>query len=192
VTQATAINKPTLQQVTIGSTTSYYWLLDGTNDYLQGTFGGGANSQPFTIFAVAKLDASVVNDNSYRFMFDGLNTTNRAEFFKDAAPSPDAWVMNAGGNVTGGAADSDWNIWTGLFNAASSQFWLNGVSEAAGDASTKVLDGLIIGSQRVIANYWKGYIGQYLIYPGNLSTADKNQVGEYLSTVTGIAWTTIT
>jgi hypothetical protein len=49
-----------------------------------------------------------------------------------------------------------------------------------------------LGARFNAVNNWKGDIGPILIYPGNLSNADKNQVGEYLASVTGISWTTIT
>jgi hypothetical protein len=193
VTQATAGNRPTLQQVTIGSVTSYVWLLDGTNDYLLGAFGGGAISQPLTIFSVGQLDVTAVNDNTFRHLLAGSADTNAPLIRQRSVTSPDSWEIRSGTPLVGGDSDGNWNIWTVLFNGASSQFWLNGVSETTGNAGSTGMDGLTIGGQAVNGQLpWKGDIGQILIYASNLSNADKNQVGEYLASVTGISWSTIT
>lgn len=192
IVQATTANKPTLQQVTINSVTSYVWRFDGTNDSLKGAFGGGAISQPFTVFAVAKLDATLVNDNTFRIWIDSDDTSNRMVLQKSSLATPDNWRIFGGAALSGGDADANWNIWTALFNGVSSQFWLSGVSEASGDAGAGTPDGITVGSAYNAAFFWKGDIGPILIYPGNLSTVDKNQVGGYLERVTGIAWTTIT
>jgi hypothetical protein len=191
ISQATTANKPTLQQVEINGVTSWVWLLDGVNDFLQGAFGGGAIAQPFTVFAVAQLDATIVDDNKNHHITDG-DASGRLILQKVSTGTPDTWRIYGGAPLQGGAADASWNIWTALFNAASSQFWHNGVSEASGDAGSDSVDTLTVGSNYLGDVVWKGYIGQILIYPGNLSNADKNEVGGFLELATGIAWTTIT
>jgi hypothetical protein len=192
VVQATAGNRPTIQDVTIGSVTSYVWQFDGTNDFLQAAFGGGAISQPFTVFAVAQLDATAVNDGLRHVIIDGDDSSNRMVMRQELVGTPQFWGLFGGTGLIGGSSDSNWNSWTSLFNGISSQFWLNGVSEASGNAGANTPNGITVGALWNATQPWKGYIGQILIYPGNLSTADKNQVGEYLASVTGISWTTIT
>jgi hypothetical protein len=193
VVQATAGNRPTLQQVTIGSVTSYVWRFDGVNDFLQGAFGGGAISQPLTIFAVGKLDAAAVNDNDFHHLFGGNTSVDAPILRQRSVTTPDSWEIRAGTPLVGGDSDGSWNIWAALFNGASSQFWASGVSEASGAAGSTGLSGLTVGGiYPTSASFWEGDIGQILIYSGNLSNADKNQVGEYLASVTGISWTTIT
>lgn len=191
IVQATTDNKPTLQQATINSVTSYVWRFDGTNDSLQGAFGGGAISQPFTVFAVAKLDAAAVNDNISRAVLDGITGAEMA-VYKRSNESPDSWSLYAGSFLVDGAANSDWLIRTASFNGVTSQLWHNGVSQVSGNAGAHSPTGVIVGSATAAVFPWLGDIGPILIYPGNLSTADKNQVGLYLERVTGIVWTTIT
>jgi hypothetical protein len=105
----------------------------------------------------------------------------------------DQWGIYSGISfIRGGTSDTSPHIIACLFNGSLSQFWVDGSSIANGNAGSAVLDGLTLGSNHQSAQFWKGYIGPILIYPGNLSTADKNQVGEYLASVTGISWSTIT
>ena len=78
-----------------------------------------------------------------------------------------------------------------MVNGASSGLWANGVSKASGNAGTKVMDGLTVGTASGGTLPWKGYVGQRLIYTSNLSDADKNQVGQYLADYYGLTWTDI-
>jgi hypothetical protein len=188
VVQGTAANRPTLQQVTIGSVTSNVLRFDGTNDYLRGTFGGGAISQPFTMFFFAKLTAGDSND---RRLIDGDDATNNVVFQQEGGGGG-SWLINAGASVQSVASyDTDNNLWCLLLNGASSQAWKNGVSVISGNAGANALDSLTLGANFLGIKNWLGDCGQVLIYPGNLSTADKNQVGGYLASATGISWTTI-
>ena len=190
VNQAVAGNKPTLRLNVLNGLP--VMRFDGTADYLQGAFtNGGALAQPFTVFAVAQLDASVVNDDVTRFMVDGDDATNRLGLYKTSTTAPDAWGIYAGTGLLGSAADTDWNIWTGLFNGVSSQFWHNGISEASGNAGAHQPDGISIGTSSGFTSFWKGDIAEIIIYAGNLPTADKNQVGSYLGQRYGIVYTSI-
>lgn len=191
IVQATTDNKPTLQQATVGSVTSYVWRFDGANDYLQGAFGGGVVTQPYTLFVVEKLDASVVNAGDM-VMLDGDDSSRSMRIQQWSSPAPDSFMVYAGTALSDGASNSTPSIFTILWNGGSSQLWLSGVSAASGSAGTRNVDGITVGALFSGTFNWKGDIGQILIYSGNLSTADKNQVGEYLERVTGIAWTTIT
>jgi hypothetical protein len=113
--------------------------------------------------------------------------------FVDKAPAPDEWAIYArgAGAVTGSASDANWNIWTVVFNGASSQFWHNGVSEGAGNPGTDSQDGLHVFCHWNQANFWKGDCVEILLYDANLSDADKNQVGNYLATRYALAYADI-
>ena len=78
-----------------------------------------------------------------------------------------------------------------LFNGAGSQFWHNGISEAAGNAGVRVFDGLVIFASNAFTAPWKGDATEIILYDANLSDADKNQVGQYLATRYGLAYTDI-
>lgn len=194
VNQAVVGNKPTLQNGA-GDLLNGHPVVrgDGANDYLQGAFtNGGAMAQPNTIFAVAALDAAAVNDNAANTICDGDDIANRHILGTRSIPNPDEWFIYAGSNLDGGVADSNWNIWTALFNGATSRFWHNGVAKcAAGAGGAQVIDGLTLFSQQQIAFHWNGDITEILIYDANLSDADKNQVGAYLATRYAIAYTDI-
>lgn len=189
IVQATSGAKPTYKTGILNG--QPVLRFDG-GDSLIGAFAGGAISQPYTIFVVSQLSAGAVNDNNTHFLTDGNDATNRAGVFKNAGTTPDSWALFAGANLVGGNSDSDWNIWTILPNGASSQFWDSGVSEASGNAGANSIDGLAVGARYDgTASWWIGDIAEVLIYTGNLSTADKNQVAQYLSTKYAIAYTPI-
>jgi len=172
VTQATAANQPLyVASIQNGHAGMY---LDGTNDYLQGAFTtGGALSQPFNVFAVAQLDASVVGNNTYRQLIEGADATHRLGFFQDSGPAPDAWTMQCGAILTGGATDANWRIWSLLANGASSEFWKNGVSEAAGNAGADNTTGIIVGAFYTVASFWKGNVVSIVIIDPSLSDAQR-------------------
>jgi hypothetical protein len=187
LTQGTAASKPTLQQVTINSVTSVIWRLDGTDDFLRVAAFAGAIAQPYTAFAVAKLSATA---NVFRQVTDGPGLSSRVGMYQR---NTTAWAITCGTELIDGASDTNWNIWTLLANGASSQFWHNGISKASGNAGTQSLTGLVVGANtNGSGGYWIGDIGQILVYPGDLSLADKNQVNDYLERVTGISVTAIT
>ncbi len=150
-------------------------------------------NQPYTVFAVAQLDAAVVNDGATNLLLYGDDGGNYIQLATYPVDNPDSWRINAGANVRNnpGTADSDWNVWTAVFNGASSQFWHNGVSEAAGDAGANAIDGATIGSTHLGAAPWKGDVTEILYYDANLSDADKNQVGQYLADRYGLGYTSI-
>lgn len=148
---------------------------DGTADYLQGAYTiGGALSQPFSVFAVAQLDVSEVNDNGRNALIDGDDSTNRMLAYKLELTTPDQWSIYAGtAAVSGNAGNSNWNIWSILWNGASSQFWHNGISQATGNPGADNADGLIIGADRIGTSWWEGYVNSVIICDPSLSDADR-------------------
>ncbi|NIV36798.1 MAG: hypothetical protein GWN58_47395, partial [Anaerolineae bacterium] len=153
---------------------------------------GGALTQAFTYFAVAKLDAGAVNDNKLHYICDGDDNTNRAILRQTDLPTPDAWNMWSGTNLTGGDSDGNWNIWTAVFNGNSSAFWLNGGLEASGAAGALEPDGLTAGAAYGgIAGWWEGDIAEIIIYDSELSDADKDEVGQYLAARYNLTYTNI-
>lgn len=193
VNQADASKKPSLQNG-VGDVLNGYPVVrcDGTNDYVQGAYiTGGIMNQPNTAFGVTKLNAGAVNDDTADFFIDGDDATNRHILGKGATPDPDEFLIYAGAALYGNVANSNWNIWTALFNGASSQYWLNGVSQAVGNAGAHNPDGLTIGAGYSGGAPWDGDIVEIILYDANLSDADKNQVGQYLATRYGLSYTDI-
>ena len=193
VNQAVVASKPTLQNAA-GDLLNGQPVVrfDGANDFLVGAFTtGGAFTQPFTIFVVTALDATAVNDNLDHIVISGDDGVNYIWMFQRAAALPDAWAINAGASVQGAASNSNWNTWTTLINGAGSQFWHNGISQAVGNAGAQIIDGLSIGIHGGVAGPWKGDVAEILAYDADLSNADDNQVGNYLATRYGLAYTDI-
>lgn len=187
VSQPTTDNKPTLQVNEKNGRS--VWRFDGSNDWMQsGIFT--VITQPYTMIVVAQLDSSVVNDNSYRYITDN---SVRMVIGQTPTGAPDLWFLNAGTELNASVvSNANWNIWSALCNGASSQFWLNGTSIASGNAGTGTPNGITIGARySKDSAFWKGNIAEIIIYGSNLSTADKNQLGQYLSSKYGISYTAI-
>lgn len=191
VVQATTANKPLYKTGILNGEPML--LFDGVDDYLAGAFAGGLISQPITAFVVAQLASGRVNNNAGYNIIDGDDTTNRLVIFKGATGSPDTWEIFAGSTLVGSVAvDANAHILCAIFNGASSELIVDGASHATGNAGTKGIDGLSVGRYPGGSGYWSDYIGKRLIYEGDLSTADKNQVGNFLADFYGLTWTDIT
>ena len=180
IIQAVAGAKPTLK-LNVVNTVHPVYRCDG-GDVLQAAFGGGALAQPNTVIVVAKLTTPVVPNIT---LCDGA--PGRHALYNQGS----AWNIYAGTVLAGGASDANWNVWLALFNGAGGQFWHNGVSEAAGNVGAGVMSGLTLAARDTAVDQWPGDIAELLVYSSNLSTADKNQVGQYLATKYGTAWTVI-
>jgi len=172
VTQAVAANQPlyvaSIRNGHAGMT------FDGTNDCLRGAFTtGGALSQPFSLFAVARLDAAGVNDDEYRMLTDSDDIANRLIMGQYPTGAPDTWRIMGGATLVGSGSDALWNIWSALFNGASSQFWHNGVSEASGNAGAQNADGLTVGDSFNDLGRWWGDIVSVIICDPSLSDAQR-------------------
>lgn len=142
-TQATAASQPAY--IANGQNSKPITRLDGMDDLLQTAFSG-ALSQPYSLYFAAEIDATDVNDNAIHAFVSSDDATNVMLAYKSNTGSPDVWTINASVALNGGAADANFNVWSILFNGASSQFWLNGISEGLGNAGTNNADGITIGA----------------------------------------------
>lgn len=195
--QAAAGNKPTFQSG-VGDLLNGHPVIrfDGTDDAIEGAFtNGGLISQPTTIFFVVKLNVAAVNDDVYRYIFDGDDAVNRNSVYTDAAAVPDKWAATAGVALSSLVNDSSaWIIFTILYNGASSRIWLRGALANSGNTGAGGLDGFCIGNRAAAAGAgrpWWGDDAEFLIYNANLNNADKNTVGNYLATRYALAYTDI-
>lgn len=177
ITQATTTAQPALNLSDANFNNKPSMTFDG-GDSLQGAFTtGGSISQPITSFAIAKLATAAVDDGVVRGIIDGDDSSNRVLMIK-FIDSPDDWRVAADTQIEGGAADDNPNLWAFVANGASSEFWLNGVSEASGNSGVEAPDGVTIGANYAKSTlFWIGQILGAIIVGGNSSNADKNQVG---------------
>lgn len=174
VTQATAANQPLY--VAAAQNGHAGMRFNGTSHFLRGAFTtGGALSQPFNAFAAAQFAAAAVDDNTYRFLIDGDDDTNRFTLAQNKDTTPDSWVVYAGTPLSGNATDAIWSIWSVLYNGASGQFWKNAVSEASGNIGAQNPDGITIGGERIAAPtlFWEGDITSVVICDPALGDAQR-------------------
>jgi hypothetical protein len=184
--QAVAGSRPLLKHNVVNGCSVLRY--DGS-DWLRGAFAG-ALTQPFTVFAVAQLAASEINDNDYHEIMDG-NDVNRFSMFQNAGTTPDRWGIYGGATLTGNVTTANWFIWTVIGNGGASAFYLNGVLENSGAAGANNPNGLTIGASNTGASDWIGDIAELLIYDVLLSTADLNEVGMALAAKYDLAYTVI-
>jgi len=160
--------------------------LNGTSHFLMGAFTiGGALSQPFSAYALAKLDAVAV-DSGHRHLIDGDDVANRMLLRQSLVAGADRWFMYAGDNLTGGASDADLNLWAALFNGISSQFWLNTISEASGSAGAQNPDGICVGGRFTGTDLWDGDIMMIAIADPSHSDAQRLTMQTAINSYWGI------
>lgn len=177
VVQATTNAKPTLK---LNIKNGMPVLRCDAGDYLQVTYAATLN-QPFTVFAVAMLDPTAVDDDVAYHITDSVTGT-QMWLRKNPFSTPDTWQIRTSAALAGDTADSNWNIWTAVFNGASSKIYINGTLQNSGNAGTDNPGGLTVGARLDGAAGWLGDIGDIAIVPGSLSAADLNQALAYLST----------
>jgi len=133
-------------------------------DFMQVALAGGALTQPFSIFVVAKWWAA---PRYNYFLTDGDDAVNRAALYMNAN-TPVRWGIYAGVNLTwgGGNADQVARIWSCLFNGAASNCRISGTDEI-GNAGTKVLDGFTIGAAQDGSAPARVMVAEVIIYDSN-------------------------
>jgi hypothetical protein len=182
IVQTTDADRPTLKTSVLNEKPVFRF----SSHYLVGSYSSSV-SQPVTMFLVTKLDAAAVGDSSAYRPFTSEDGTNQHLFWKHTTKK---WRMYAGNAIEGSASvDSDWHIFTLLFNGASSGMWIDGVSDISGNAGAEGSDGLSWGAFYNGGNAFDGDQAAILTYDSNLSTADRNQVQTYLSDEYGISVT---
>jgi hypothetical protein len=135
-------------------------------------------TQPTTVFLVAKKTGT---GNLY--LFDGAATNQMAFISQDETHVR----MYAGTLFDVAAVPANWNVYTGLFNGASSVLGVNGV-ETAGDAGTQATTGLTVGASGGGGSLWfTGDILAVLVYTGAaLAAPDRLAVARYLGRKYGV------
>jgi len=185
VSNPTTANKPILR--TNVKNGKPVWRFNSTANILQsGVIATLA--QPFTVFAVAAEDATQIADGAYRLILSSFLGTNDMEVGKSNGNN---FYMYGGTALSDGAMNANWTIWTTVFNGLSSGMYLSGVLAISGQAGAANIQCITIGGYKTGSFLFKGDIAEILIYPGALSTADKNQVGQYLSKKYAITYTNI-
>jgi hypothetical protein len=145
---------------------------DGNSDYMQGAFtNGGALSQPFNVFAAAKLDAAAVNDGNYHTITGGDDDSNRLNVRQNITTNPDTWGVNQ--LITDTETDGNWHLFSFLADDPDSELYLD-TSLIKTNNSGVGLDGLTVGADRNGNQLWDGDIAiPAIIADPALSSADR-------------------
>ena len=134
---------------------------------------GGALSQPYDVFSVAQLDASVVTDVVYRTLAND-NGTNNMLMRKTSGVNVKWQVYTVSGILTtAGNANANWNVWALRVNGALSQLRHNAALIGSANLGANVPSGLKLGEQSLGTNFWYGYINNFIVCDPGLSDADR-------------------
>ena len=176
-TQATTANKPIYKTgIQNGLSIARF---DGADDLLNGSLAHTL-TQPATIFAVVALDTAAVNDSTNRWVTGG-DGSKRLVLFQRATDTPDSFSIFGGTALGGSDSDDSWHVWSAFFNGVSSEFWIDGVSKASGNAGDEEPTEITIGASAGPNNFWDGDIAEVLIYDSMLSTANRQLIENFLN-----------
>ena len=141
---------------------------DGSDSSLLKTaFTQGDLAQANTIFSVAKLDVAA---DTNRKIYDGTSSFKRNMLFLSTNGSGQFGFFADDVISTGVTATNDKNLFSALFNGASSELFINGASGASGDVGDYPMSGIIIGENHSGgANNWLGQIQELIIYNSDQS-----------------------
>jgi len=152
---------------------------DAADDWMASAVFASALSQPNTVFIVLKHNSGSVAgaENYIGSKASAVNANN----FAITNGTPDSWNIYAGTTLDSGVAiDTNVNIFTLLFNGASSTIRQNGVEIAAGNANTKTMGSLSLGYGG--AEGVNSDIAEVIVYNSNLSDVNRAKVEGYLTT----------
>ena len=152
--------------------------------FLQSAAFGAALAQPNTIFVVYKTTGLLTNNTA---TFDAGTSLGTA-----FAMAGSRYFISAGEVVSIGSYSSDVNdnIQTGLFNGASSEFWVNGISNATGDVGAASLSKVTLGARGTLVNYADVEIMEVIVYNADISDVDRDKITGYLADKWSITATT--
>lgn len=100
-----------------------------------------------------------------------------------------SWILEGGDAYVANTVE----IWVAEFNLMASYLWVNGVRKLAGTVGN-------VGGPETTINLLSaangnsatdGQLGEYVRFGRVLTSAEKNQIGQYLAGKWGLSWTTI-
>lgn len=205
VTQTTAGDRP-LYKTGIQNGLSVARFTGGASgDSLESSVADGANitdihdaADTMTIFYVADNNA---NEDSMRMAGFHSGTGNGPWYIAGGAAGSET---NGQFVIHGVVAyspfttrfPSSFHIGTIVYDSSDDVTWYtNGtgaVTVAGAAVGNAYADHRFMIGEAQGGNWWSGDLGELLIYSSNLSTADKNSIGDYLGNKWGITWTNIT
>lgn len=172
-TQGTADNRPVVASAVQNGLDGLRFYEDSTNDWLS-VPSTGVTAQPYAIFAVLRYNAA----SSPEMVF--MNSSGPS-FQDDSQNRPEIY---AGTGLNAGVQSANWAIQGGVYNSTSSSVIWNG-TVTTGNAGTSVISGATsrLGNRTdaTTTSRFRGWLGEFLIYNGNPSTADRQRLEGYLA-----------
>ena len=180
--QATAANQYTPVDSNVNLNSKPSINCPGVTEYMT-TATFTAISQP--VLYIQAIDLNAAGNNTY--IQDGIASGNRhAIFFNGTGLSFYAGtVMN-----TSTALTTDKVILSVLFNGASTEWWLNGVSQGTGNAGTNTITGWTLTAIWSVGSYQNMDWGDKVVLVSP-TDAQHDTIGNYMGTRYGITWTNI-
>lgn len=133
-------------------------------------------AQPVTVFMVMQTNTP---------------SSGNQQALGNAGACPTVWgtssqyALYAGGVASGGTLDTAAHYWSADFNGSSSNLWIDGaavltlVNAGGGGWSSNPIG--IGGAADGSGNYWDGDIAEFILYPSELNTTDRQSVEAYLN-----------
>ena len=182
-TQATSGNRPVYRTNILASKPVVRF--DGTNDFLRtSTF---SLSKPVTVVAVAKSAVTASVNHTY---VDGV-AGGELQLMKTGTPQ---YQLSSGGPASTTTVDTAFHILVGIANGdTDSKLWVDGGAPATGTTSLTAMGGITLGAYGTGGtNFLNGDIAEVILYSGELSLADINDLGQHLATKYSLTWTSAT
>jgi hypothetical protein len=177
-TQGTAENRPVYKTNILNSKPIV--RCSGENKYL--TCATISDTQPFTLWFVMDM-TNDANDGGV-FFYDEAIT----DMATDSAGAPNtAWIMDAGDSHHFGLTAGGFHIIAAVFDGASSVGYDDGTGTAGANTGTNAW---LIGDTSLGNKFSTAPrdIAEVLFYNSALSTADLNNVGDYLADKYNLTW----
>ena len=167
---------------TYNAATGRVTFVAANSTFLQSAVFGSELTQPNTIFVVAKFTAHATNS----ILFCGAVANKRHQFHE----STTNFAIYSGAVLNGTARNLNDNIHIGLFNGASSEYWINGTSVVSGNAGTFALNGITLAANEVLSQNSSSELMEVIGYHADLTDADRLGINNYLAAKWGISATT--
>ncbi len=176
VTQSNAQEKPTYQTNELNGLPVVNFTPTGgggTKEFLRRTFSSPL-AQPGTVFVVVRSQSTTDSGK----IFDGVGSGRWL-----IQPSGGTWQIFAGSTVlSGGTADTNWHVFSLIFNGASSEVFVDGVSTITGNPGAANFDGITLGGDNGSGTSpLTGDEAEVIIYNSALGTTDRQTVEAYLA-----------
>lgn len=174
-TQATAAQKPTTNSRTINGLNALEFFDDAGHRKLSNN--SLALSQGYSVFGVVQDDGLA----GYHTWWSGLGGGARSFASKNSGGNRTYWASSS---IIGTAMSANVELWSVIFNGASSTLYVDGSLDASGNpGSNGVTSGFYIGSESGAENVapWDGLIAEVIVIDSAASTETRQLIEGYLA-----------